>query len=56
MHHSVTRLPYGYEPATHSLTIESVSDGDPVEVLRRDKVLLALCMSYIAIMFIMLYL
>lgn len=38
------------------LLIEGGSDGDPVEVLRRDKVLLALCMSYIAIMFIMLYL
>lgn len=40
----------------YSLDIEGESDGDPVEVLIHDKILLILCMLYLAIMFIILYL
>ena len=40
----------------YSLDIEGDSDGDPVEVLLRDKVLIALCVLYLAIMFMILYL
>ena len=40
----------------YSLNIEGVSDGDPVEVLLHDKVLLVLCVLYLAIMFAILYL
>lgn len=40
----------------YSLAIEKESDGDPVEVLLHDKVLLALCMVYLTIMFVILYL
>ena len=40
----------------YSLAIEGESDGDPVEVLLHDKVLLALCVLYLAIMFMILYL
>lgn len=40
----------------YSLDIEGESDGDPVEVLLHDKVLLALCVIYLAIMFMILYL
>lgn len=40
----------------YSLDIEGESDGDPVEVLLHDKVLLALCGLYLATMFIILYL
>lgn len=40
----------------YSLDIEGESDGDPVEVLLRDKVLLVLCVIYLAIMFMILYL
>jgi len=40
----------------YSLDIEGESEGDPVEVLLRDKVLLTLCGLYLAIMFIILYL
>lgn len=40
----------------YSLDIEGVSDGDPVEVLLHDKVLLALCVLYLAVMFVILYL
>jgi len=40
----------------YSLDIEGESDGDPVEVLLHDKVLLALCVLYLAIMFMILYL
>ena len=40
----------------YSLDIENESDGDPVEVLFRDKVLLILCVLYLAIMFVILYL
>lgn len=39
----------------YSMDIEGDSDGDPVEVLLHDKVLLALCIVYVAIMFILLY-
>ena len=40
----------------YSFNIEKNSDGDPVEVLLHDKVLLALCVLYVVIMFIILYL
>lgn len=40
----------------YSLNIEGESDGDPVEVLLHDKVLLALCVLYFAAMFSILYL
>lgn len=40
----------------YSLDIEGDSDGDPVEVLLHDKVLLALCVVYLAVMFAILYL
>jgi 4-hydroxybenzoate polyprenyltransferase len=40
----------------YSLDIEGESDGDPVEVLLHDKVLLALCVLYLAVMFMILYL
>lgn len=40
----------------YSLNIESKSDGDPVEVLLHDKVLLILCVLYSAAMFAILYL
>ncbi len=40
----------------YSLDIEGESDGDPVEVLLHDKVLLTLCVLYLAVMFIILYL
>lgn len=40
----------------YSLTIEGSSDGDPMEVLVHDKVLMALCLVYFAAMFAVLYL
>ena len=40
----------------YSLTIEGESDGDPVEVLLHDKVLLLLCLAYLLTMFASLYL
>lgn len=40
----------------YSLDIEGESDGDPVEVLLHDKILLALCVIYMAVMFMILYL
>lgn len=40
----------------YNLDIEGESDGDPVEVLLHDKALLALCVIYLAIMFMILYL
>jgi len=40
----------------YSLNIEGESDGDPVEVLIHDKVLLALCLAYFCAMFSILYL
>ena len=40
----------------YSLNVEGDSDGDPVEVLLHDKVLLALCVLYLAAMFSILYL
>ncbi|MBQ7595220.1 MAG: decaprenyl-phosphate phosphoribosyltransferase [Clostridia bacterium] len=39
----------------YSLTIEGNSDGDPVEVLVHDKVLLGLSTPYLIMMFILLY-
>ena len=36
----------------YSLDIEGESDGDPVEVLLHDKVLIALCVLYLAVMFL----
>lgn len=39
----------------YSLVIEGESDGDPVEVLLHDKVLLALCVLYLAVMLVILY-
>ncbi len=40
----------------YSMNVEGDSDGDPVEILLHDKVLLALCVIYLAAMFIILYL
>lgn len=40
----------------YSLDIEGDSDGDPVEVLFRDRVLLLLCLLYLGVMFLILYL
>lgn len=40
----------------YSMNIEGDSDGDPVEVLLHDKILLALCTTYLAAMFVILYL
>lgn len=40
----------------YSLAVEKDSDGDPVEVLIHDKILILLCGIYVAAMFIMLYL
>ena len=40
----------------YSLDVEGNSHGDPVEVLLKDKVLLILCVLYIAVMFWVLYL
>ena len=40
----------------YSINVEGDSDGDPVEVLLRDKALLALCVLYLAVMFVILYL
>ena len=40
----------------YSLAIENESDGDPVEVLLHDKLLIVLCLLYIALMFLILYL
>lgn len=39
----------------YSMDVEGNSDGDPVEVLLRDKPLLALCGGYLAVMFAILY-
>lgn len=39
----------------YSMDVEGDSDGDPVEVLVRDKPLLALCGAYLAVMFAILY-
>jgi len=40
----------------YSLAVEGESDGDPVEVLLHDKVLLVLCLLYLSFMFMILYL
>lgn len=40
----------------YSLRVEGASDGDPVEVLLHDKVLLILCALYLLVMFVILYL
>ena len=40
----------------YSLNIEGESDGDPVEVLVHDKVLMLLCLVYFSAMFLILYL
>lgn len=40
----------------YSMSVEGDSDGDPVEVLLHDKILLVLCMMYLAAMFLILYL
>lgn len=40
----------------YSLDVEGNTDGDPVEVLLHDKVLLVLCLLYLAAMFMILYL
>lgn len=39
----------------YSMNLESDSDGDPVDVLLHDKVLLLLCAAYLATMFVILY-
>lgn len=39
----------------YSLAIEGDSDGDPVDVLLHDKILLALCAMYLLFMFLILY-
>ena len=40
----------------YSMNIEGESDGDPVEVLIHDKVLITLCVLFIGMMFAILYL
>ena len=40
----------------YSLNVEGDSDGDPVEVLLHDKILLILCVLYLMVMFLILYL
>lgn len=40
----------------YSLDIERESDGDPVEVLLHDRILLVLCALYLVVMFMILYL
>lgn len=40
----------------YSLNVEGESDGDPVEVLVHDKILVMLCIVYLAVMFLILYL
>lgn len=40
----------------YSMDIEGDSDGDPVEVLLHDKGLLLLCVVYLTVMFVLLYL
>lgn len=40
----------------YSLDVEGESDGDPVEVLLHDKALIALCVLYLAVMLVILYL
>lgn len=39
----------------YSMDVEGDSDGDPVEVLLHDKILLLLCGAYLAAMFVILY-
>lgn len=39
----------------YSMDIEGDSDGDPVEVLLHDKILLVLCTLYFSMMFVILY-
>ena len=39
----------------YSMNIEGDSEGDPVDVLLHDKVLLFLCVAYFSIMFVILY-
>lgn len=39
----------------YSMDVEGDSDGDPVEVLLHDKILLVLCGVYLAAMFVILY-
>lgn len=39
----------------YSMDVEGESDGDPVEVLLHDRILLALCLIYFAMMFFILY-
>ncbi len=39
----------------YSMNIEGVSDGDPVEVLVHDKILILLCFIYILLMFFIIY-
>ena len=40
----------------YSMNVEGDSDGDPVEVLLHDKILIILCLIYLAVMFTILYL
>ena len=47
---------YIKEAAGYSLDIESDSSGDPVEVLFHDKGLIVLCILYLTVMFMALYL
>jgi len=39
----------------YSMDVEGNSDGDPIEVLLHDKILLLLCVVYLIIMFMVLY-
>lgn len=39
----------------YSMNVEGDSDGDPVEVLIHDKILILLCLAYAAAMFLILY-
>ena len=40
----------------YSMNVEGDSDGDPVNVLLHDKILIVLCVVYLAAMFMILYL
>ena len=39
----------------YTMNIEGESDGDPVEVLLKDKTLLLLCLIYLSIMLVLIY-
>ena len=39
----------------YCLLVEGESDGDPVEVVLHDKVLLLFCLIYVVVLFLVLY-